>query len=130
MILGSTSRPDPGALSLVVADAFAFESEAFVRSGPDLVSIVARNPWPDPGSLVEVSLLDREAPEEAARRLEAGVLPPEGLMVSGMEVYFLREGKGIDTVHKEAATVRALGQPTTRRGMRTILDLHRRFFGD
>jgi uncharacterized protein (DUF1697 family) len=130
VVLSSADPPDPLALSRVVADVFGFESEAFVRTGADLASVVERNPWPDPDALVEVSFLQRKPDPHAARALESIVEPPEGLVVSGAEVFYLREGKGIETVHKEATTAKMLGQVTTRRGLRTVRDMHERFFSE
>jgi len=128
VVLSSDEPPDPSALSQVVSDAFGFESEAFVRSASALRSIIVRNPWPDPGALVEVSLLEREPEPQAAQALATLVKPPEGLVISGAEVFYLRERKGIETVHKEATTARMLGQITTRRGLRTVRDIEARFF--
>jgi len=76
------------------------------------------------------TFLERRPEPGAARALEALVEPPEGLVVSGAEVFYLREGKGIETVHKEAATAKMLGQVTSRRGWRTVRDMHERFFID
>jgi len=50
------------------------------------------------------------------------------LVVSGAEVFFLREGKGIETGHMEFTMARMLGQVTTRRGLRTVRDLGATFF--
>ena len=130
VIFDCAEPPHPVAVSRVVADAFGFESEAFVRTGADLASIVERDPWPGPGALVEVSFLERTPDTEAARALEATVAPPEGLVVSGREVFYLREGKGIEQVHQESTTVRMLGQVTTRRGLRTVRELYARHFAD
>ena len=127
VVLSAAEPPDPPALSKVVADAFGFESEAFVRSGPELIAVVERNPWPDPDALVEVSFLEHEPDPDAARTLESIVEPPEGLVVSGAEVFYLREGKGIETVHKEVTTAKMLGQTTTRRGLRTVRDVLERY---
>jgi uncharacterized protein (DUF1697 family) len=128
VVLSSAEPPDPAALSRVVHDTFGFDSEAFVRSGDDLQSVLKRNPWPDPDVLVEVSFLEREPEPGATQALEGVVGPPEGLVVSGTEVFYLREGKGIETVHKEKITARMLGQVTTRRGLRTVRDMQARFF--
>ena len=130
VVLSSGGPPDALALSKVVVDAFGFESEAFVRTGGDLASVVERNPWPDADALVEVSFLEREPGLDAARALESIVGPPEGLVVSGAEVFYLREGKGIEPVHKEATTAKMLGQITTRRGLRTVRHMRERFFSD
>lgn len=127
LVLGSRTRPDSETISRVVFAAFGFESEAFIRSADEMSSIIDRNPWPGPEALVEVSFLERDAEQEGARSLEATVRAPEELVVSGSEVYFLRAGKGIETTHKEATTARILGQITTRRGMRTVRDLHSKF---
>ena len=128
VVLSAVDRPDPEALSRVVADAFGFESEAFVRTGSELASVLTRNPWPDPDALVEVSFLEYAPDPVAARALESVVEAPEGLVVSGTEVFYLRVGKGIEAVHKETTTASMLGQVTTRRGLRTVRDMHDRFF--
>ena len=128
VVLSTAEPADPGVLSQVVAQAFGFESEAFVRTGAQLASVIQRNPWPEPGSLVEVSFLQGPPDPAKARALEALVMPPEGLVVDGAETFYLREGKDIETVHKEATTGKVLGQVTTRRGMRTVVELHDRFF--
>jgi uncharacterized protein (DUF1697 family) len=128
VVVGAPQAPHPAALSAVVSQAFGFEAEAFVRTGPELASVLERNPWPDPDALVELSFVERAPQSDLARALEAVVVPPEGLVVSGAEIFYLREGKGIETVHKEATTAKMLGQVTTRRGLRTVRDLHERFF--
>jgi uncharacterized protein (DUF1697 family) len=130
VVLASPEAPDPAELSKVVSEAFGFTSEAFVRTGSELASVLERVPWSAPVELLEVSLLEREPDPVVARRLEAMVVPPEALVVSGQEVFFRREGKGIETVHKEATTSKLLGQPTTRRGLRTVSELHARFMVD
>ena len=127
VILRSPDRPSRHALEAVVRDRFGFESEAFVRSSGEMREIVAACPWNGDGVLVEVSFLDSHPDPEAAGALEATVAPPEGLVVSGTEVFFLREGKGIETTHKESTTERLLGMRTTRRGMATVRALDQRF---
>lgn len=130
VVLSSVDPPDELALAHVVSDAFGFSSEAFVRTGAELASVIERNPWPGPEALVEVSFIERAPRPDAARALEAVVRPPEGLVVSGREVFYLREGKGIEPVHKETTTAKMLGQVTTRRGLRTVRDVRLRFFSN
>jgi uncharacterized protein (DUF1697 family) len=130
VVVSSAGPPDSAALSKVVSDTFGFESEAFVRTGAELVSVVERNPWPEPDALVEVSFIDRVPEPHVSKALESVVKRPAGLVVSGREVFHLREGKGIDPAHKETVTVKMLGQVTTRRGLRTVRDMHLRFFSD
>jgi uncharacterized protein (DUF1697 family) len=120
VILTARERPAREALEAIVLDRFGFESEAFIRSGSEIRGIVAACPWTRDGDLVEVSFLERRPDPDAARALEATVQPPEGLAVTGTEVFFLREGKGIETTHKESMTERLLGMRTTRRGMATV----------
>ena len=127
VILDHPHRPSRTMLEEVVEDAFGFRSEAFVRSAREIEDVIARCPWDPEAELVEVSFLERTADRVAAETLEAGVQAPEALVVAGREVYFLREGKGIDTTHKEAATVATLGQVTTRRGMATVIAIRDRF---
>jgi uncharacterized protein (DUF1697 family) len=130
VVVSSAGPPDPAALSKVVSDTFGFESEAFVRTGVELAMVVERNPWPEPDALVEVSFIERAPEPEIAQELESVVVPPADLVVSGREVFHLREGKGVDPVHKETTTAKMLGQVTTRRGLRTVREMHLRFFSD
>lgn len=127
LILTSPERPSHRMIESVVLDRFGFESEAFIRSGGEIRRIIAACPWDDQRQLVEVSFLERSPDPAAARALEATAAPPEGLVVAGSEVFFLREGKGIETTHKEATTERVLGMRTTRRGMATVRAIGERF---
>ena len=128
-VILADEAPDPKRMESVIEERFGFTAEAFVRSVDDLRSIVGRCPWRLDDQLVEVSFLQGDPEPDAARRLEGLVSPPEGLVVSGREVFFLREGKGIDTVHKEAITQAELGMLTTRRGMATVVGLVDRYVG-
>ena len=119
--------PDPALIEGTIEAAFGFTAEAFVRSAGDLRSILERCPWRFDEQLVEVSFLQRAPDPDAIRRLEASVVAPEGLLVSGREVFFLREGKGIEPVHREATTQAELGMLTTRRGMATVAGLVDRY---
>jgi uncharacterized protein (DUF1697 family) len=119
--------PDPALIEGAIEAAFGFTAQAFVRSAGDLRSILDRCPWRFDEQLVEVSFLQRAPDPDAIRRLEASVVAPEGLLVSGREVFFLREGKGIGPVHREATTQAELGMLTTRRGMATVAGLVDRY---
>lgn len=125
VILRSEAPPERDAVEQVVGSRFGFDSEAFIRSGADVVGIVESNPFGD--GLVEVSFLhDRPTPAQVTE-LEATATAPEALRVIGREVFFLREGKGVETVHKESTTMAVLGQSTTRRGLRTISQIADRY---
>lgn len=127
VIFDAPKCPNRDAVERVVADRFGFVSEAFIRDSAELISVVERNPWSHPEALVEVSFLEDVPVDGDARALEATVTTPEDLVVSGAEVFFLREGKGIPTVHKESTTERHLGMRTTRRGMATVRQIADRF---
>ena len=127
VILESSARPSRDVVERIVVDRFGYTSEAFIRDSEEVKSILDRNPWSGPGRLVEVSLLEAVPDPIDAKELEATVTPPEALSVSGAEVFFLREGKGIATTHKEATTMRLLGMQTTRRGMATVQQIVERY---
>jgi uncharacterized protein (DUF1697 family) len=102
----------------------------FVRDEDQVRAIVDRMPWPPERYLVEVSFLEREPDPSAARELEMTIRRPEALVVDGTEVFFRREGKGIETIHKEATTERILGMRTTRRGWATIAGIVEKHLGN
>ena len=119
--------PDPLAVEAFLDQALGFHNRVFLRSAPEIERLLEAIPWRRPGDLVEVSFLEREPDPRAARALEATAEPPEALRVVGREVLFLREGKGIPTVHKESTTERILGTVTTRRGIATVAGIAERF---
>ncbi len=129
VVLPPGRRPKPADLERVITDAFGFVAEVFLRDEEHVRSIVARTPWPPERYLVEVSFLEREPDSREARELEATIRRPEALVVDGTEVFFRREGKGIETVHKEATTERILGMRTTRRGLATIAGIVEKHLG-
>lgn len=129
VILPAGPEPNRGELESVITDSFGFVSEVFLRDEDHVRAIVDRTPWSPARNLVEVSFLEREPDPGAARALEATVRPPEGLVVDRTEVFFRREGKGIETVHKEATTERILGMRTTRRGLATIAGIVEKHLG-
>jgi uncharacterized protein (DUF1697 family) len=119
--------PDAAAMEQFLDEGLGFANRVFLRSSEEIDALLAAVPWTDPGDLVEVSFLEGTPDDEASRSLEATAVEPECLMVVGWEVLFLREGKGIPTVHKESTTVRLLGMETTRRGMATVRGIRDRF---
>jgi len=127
VIFESHSPPLVDELEGPFRDRFGFASHVFLRSGVQVKRIIAANPWPHESSLVDVSLLEGIPLGSAVRMLEVAVVAPKSLVVDGSEVFFLRTGKGIPTVHKESSTVSMLGMHTTRRGMTTIEQLATRF---
>lgn len=127
VIVERGTAPDPVAMEAFLDDRFGFVNRVFLRTGAEITGLVEAVPWSDPTDLVEVSFLDGHPVEAAARALEATAQPPERLLVVGREVLFLREGKGVQTIHKESTTVRLLGMETTRRGMATVRAIHEKF---
>jgi len=127
VVFESHSPPLEGDLEMHFRSRIGFSSQVFLRTAGEVRAIVETNPWTHDGALVDVSFLERQPEESASRELESSVMPPEALVIHGSEVFFLREGKGIATVHKESSTVRALGMQTTRRGMGTIERIATRF---
>jgi len=80
-------------------------------------------PWSPVAATIEVSFLERPPDPADVRTLIGTVEEPEALVVSGSHVYFRREGKGVEPVHRAATTERILGMRTTRRGFRTVLGM-------
>lgn len=87
VIVTSATRPSAAAVSSVISDQFGFESEAFIRSWPEIRSILDRNPWDPTIATIEVSLLDIMPSQRLAGELEATAVPPEELVVSEHEVF-------------------------------------------
>lgn len=126
-VLLADPEPDRSTLEAVIEEGCGFRAEAFIRTADEVASVLDRCPWPWEEHLVEVSFVEREPQAWAARQLEESVHPPEGLVVSRREVFFLREGRFIDARHTEQATQEVLGMLSTRRGMKTIAGIVERF---
>ncbi|MGI9667688.1 MAG: DUF1697 domain-containing protein [Acidimicrobiia bacterium] len=129
VVVSAKMPPDRVRIETAIESELGFASEAFVRSEDQTRSILERVPWDTSDNLVEVSFLQDAPADVDARRLEAMVVQPEQLVVSGAEVFFLREGKGVDTRHKESVTSATLHRVTTRRGIATVEKIAARFFG-
>lgn len=127
VIFESDSRPDASLLESAFEETFGFHSEVFLRDENEIKSVLARIPWRDTDGSVEVSFLETVADIESARALEATAVRPEALSVSDSEVFFLREGNGVPTTHKESTSIRILGMKMTRRGLSTVQQINSRF---
>lgn len=123
VIVPSADLPSRSRIEDGIERRFGFRSEAFVRSGREIAAVVAGVPWSPGDATIEVSFLERPPDPTDVRMLVGTVEEPEALAVSGAHVYFRREGKGIEPVHREATTERILGMRTTRRGFRTVLGM-------
>ena len=127
VIFAADGPPDTQQLEDAFEERFGFDSEVFLRSASQISTLLQSIPWTNPGSVVEVSFLGALPDPEAARALEATATDPEALEVIGTEILFLREGKGVETTHKESTSVRVLGMQMTRRGLATVQGIHDRF---
>jgi len=127
VIFDSNSPPDVDQIENTFEDEFLFRSEVFLRDRDQIRSILGRVPWTEADGVVEVSFLERPPNPEVATALEATAVQPEELAVSGSEVFFLRAGKGVPTIHKESTSMRILGLKMTRRGLATVVKIHDRF---
>ena len=120
IIVPGTDPPRSSLIEDGIERHFGFRSEAFVRSADEIAAIVTGVPWSAADATVEVSFLEHPPHPADVRTLVETVEEPEALLVSGTHVYFRRQGKGIETVHREATTERILGMRTTRRAFRTV----------
>lgn len=127
VIFDSRTTPEVTVLEDAFERQFSFRSEVFLRTSDEVRSILDRTPSTATGFVVEVSLLERQPHGEAADVLEATAIPPEELLVSGAEVFFVRVGGGAPTAHKESNSMRILGMKMTRRGLATVANIHDRF---
>ncbi|GMQ94429.1 MAG: hypothetical protein BMS9Abin12_1919 [Acidimicrobiia bacterium] len=130
VIFESDSRPDVSVLESAFEHAFGFHSEVFLRDEDEIKSVLARIPWSDADGTVEVSFLETIADTQAAQTLEATAAKPEALSVSDSEVFFLREGNGAPTTHKESTSTRILGMKMTRRGLSTVQKIYTKFLAE
>ncbi len=127
VIFEAGSPPDVGRIEKAIRDGVGFDSRAFVRSASEVRSVLERVPWKHAGAVVDVSFLEQSPEDRLARDLEATAVLPEELAVRGAEVYFLRASRGGQTTHKEQVVAKTLHMNTTRRGLRTVDQIHRRF---
>jgi uncharacterized protein (DUF1697 family) len=127
VIFDSASPPDVEQIEIAFEDRFKFRSEVFLRDRDQICSILDRVPWTGEDGVIEVSFLERPPTPEAAASLEATAVHPEGLAVSGSEVFFLRVSKDVPTTHKESTSMRILDMKMTRRGLATVTNINDRF---
>ncbi len=127
VIFDSDAAPDIHEIEAAFADEFMFQSEVFLRDRDQIRSVLDRVPWTRDDGVIEVSFLERPPVPEAAASLEATAVHPEGLSVSGSEVFFLRVAKATATTHKESTSMRILGMKMTRRGLDTVTNINDRF---
>ena len=127
VIFDSDVRPDTSRLEDAFEEAFGFSSEVFLRDAGQIAAMLERIPWHDSDGVVEISFLEARPDPESARALEATAFEPEALVVRDSEVLFLREGKGLETTHKESTSMRILGMKMTRRGAATVRQIDHRF---
>ncbi|MEN8041792.1 MAG: DUF1697 domain-containing protein [Actinomycetota bacterium] len=127
VIFDAESRPDTSELESEFEKRFGFEAEVFLRDEVELADVIERVPWDEEAGSRDVSFLERVPDARSARTLEMTAVPPEQLSVSGAEVFSLREGPDVETVHKESTTMRILDTKTTRRGIRTVEAISAKF---
>jgi len=127
VIFCADGSPDAQQLEDAFEERFGFDSEVFLRSASQVSTLLQSVPWTNPDGVVEISFLGALPDPEAARALEATAAEPEAIEVIGKEILFLREGKGVETTHKESTSVRMLGMQMTRRGLATVQGIHDRF---
>lgn len=127
VIFDSVSLPDVALLESAFEERFGFFSKLFLRDERQIASMLDRISWQDGDGVVEVSFLESRPDPDDARELEATAVAPEDIVVSDSEILFLREGKGMETTHKESTSMRILGMKMTRRGVATVRQINDRF---
>lgn len=107
---------------------YGYPIETFVRSLPELVAIVEKDPFhrtdaAGDGRSEFVAFLGRRPTAEAVNRLVALATDDDTFAVVGREAYWLRRG-GIGTSKFSAGFLeKTLGMPATLRGLPTIRKL-------
>ena len=130
VIFDSESSPDVARLEQAFEARFGFASEVFLRDEEEIATLLKCVPWASDEGVAEVSFLEFNADEDAARTLEATALEPEALLVLDREVLFLREGGGMPTTHKESTSMKLLGMKMTRRGLATVRKIHDKYLAE
>jgi uncharacterized protein (DUF1697 family) len=123
IIFDSSVPALPVDIEAMIERGCGFHSQVFLRTGPEVESVLERVPWRHADAEVEVAFLEREPEPAAARSLEATATGEEALVVSGRELYWLRAGPHADSAHKESTVVQILEMRTTRRGLRTVAQI-------
>ena len=115
------------ALEAAFAKRFGFASDHFVRSGPELESVIAGNPFPkeasaDPGHLIVVFLKDDATPA-AVKMLQSAVKGREIVRAKGRHAYiYYPDGVGRSKL-TAALIEKHLGCRGTARNWNTVLKL-------
>lgn len=121
---------DPRALERKLAKTlsgeFGFEIQVIVRTRDELAEIVQRDPFAgeaDDPARYQVSLLSAEPDPKGVQGLEAAVVSPERVIVSGREVYAWHPGGVGRSKLAKLINDRQLGVGVTARNWRTLTRL-------
>ena len=104
--------------------ALGFHNDAFVRTLPDLKKLVKKNPFPKTketgGTGLQVGFLGKPVTAKVRNAVQGLSTEQDLVTVQGREVFWLpTAGVGRSTVGG-GAIEKALGQPTTVRGIKTV----------
>jgi uncharacterized protein (DUF1697 family) len=117
-----------------LAAALGFETRVFLRSGAELCTIAAFEPFPSEdvaasAGKLQVSLLEREPPTGRREQVLGFATADDRLVLRGRQLYWLPSGGLLESALDLKALERLLG-PTTRRTKGTLDLLAAKFFAD
>ena len=113
---GDHAEPIEAALEAEVG----FSIPVYLRTAEEVIGVADLTPFGDGVDGYEVSFLLRNPDPDAAAELMSTATGGDRLAVIDREVYWLLGGPRAESEHAEAAVVKILGMPTTRRAIRTV----------
>jgi uncharacterized protein (DUF1697 family) len=107
-------------MSAAIEREFGFAADVFVRTGEELATVVAGNPWPDGDpSRVNVAFLHEPPSATVNEALGRVAAPQESYAVAGREIYVhYRQGQARSKLAATFADV--IAQTCTVRNVRTV----------
>ncbi|HEY3311885.1 MAG TPA: DUF1697 domain-containing protein [Anaerolineales bacterium] len=108
-----------------------YEVATFIRTGPELAALSLYRPFPlsqlETATAFNVAFLSSPPTEAGMTRLMALRNSIDDFHVHGREVYWLCHLKQSESTFSNAVLEKALGQPSTLRGMNTIKKLAEKY---
>jgi uncharacterized protein (DUF1697 family) len=125
---GTTSRQLEALIAMELERILGYPVATFVRTGPELATIVRHEPFPreliDPDQhTLYVGFLGEKPGAEAARRVAALRTPVDALAIHGRELYWGCRTRFSETQVKPGLLDKALGIPMTVRNITTVRKL-------
>jgi len=120
IIVGSAERPDRDVLIEAIAQRHGIVTNAFIRSGTELRSVLDRCPFGTEDATIDVVFMHADLGAAATSQLADVAIGPDELVADGSEIYWRRPHPLGVSVPSERVLRSVIGGDSTRRTLRTV----------